>query len=124
MIDSNLILQDPEGIQKAAKDKGIDIDVKSIAALVTRYKDHALDVQKLREERNEIVKKVQGTKPEEKQKFIEEGRKIKEQLDEREGAMKELHDQVHGLLASIPNPSKPDVKVGKNDTENDMIKTV
>jgi seryl-tRNA synthetase len=124
MIDANLILKDPEVIQKAAKDKGVVIDVKSIAALVNRYKDHMIDVQKIREERNEVVKKVQSSTPEEKKKYIDEGRKIKEQLDEREDAMKKLHDEMHTLLTSIPNPSKPDVKVGKNDTENDVIKTV
>lgn len=124
MIDANLLLKDPQGVQKAAKDKGITIDATSIAALVNRYKEHLLDVQKLREERNEIVKKVQRSTPEEKQKYIEEGRKIKEQLDEREQAMKDLHDQMHNLLASIPNPSKPDVKVGKDDSENDVIKIV
>ncbi len=124
MIDANLLLKDPDAVQKAAKDKGITIDAKSIAALVNRYKDHLLDVQKLREERNEIVKKVQSSTPEKKQQLIEEGRKIKEQLDERESAMKVLHDQMHSLLTAIPNPSKPDVKVGKDDSENDVIKTV
>jgi seryl-tRNA synthetase len=38
--------------------------------------------------------------------------------------MKVLHDQMHSLLTAIPNPSKPDVKVGKDDSENDVIKTV
>lgn len=124
MIDVNVLLKDPEGVQKAALAKGITVDAKSIAALVNRFKEHLLDVQKLREERNEVVKKVQRSDPLSKQQYIEEGRKIKEQLDEREQAMKDLHDQMHALLASIPNPSKSDVKVGKDDSENDVVKTV
>ena len=124
MIDANLILENPEAIAKAARDKGVELDAKSIAALVGRYKEHLLDVQKIREERNEVVKKVQSASPEDRANFIDQGRVIKEQLDEKEVAMKKLHLEMHGLLASIPNPSKPDVKVGKNDTENDVIKTV
>ena len=124
MIDANLILEKPDEIAKAAKDKGVEIDVRSVAALVKRFKDHMIDVQKLREERNEVVKKVQSATPEDRPKFIEEGKRIKEQLEEREEAMKKLHHEMHTLLASIPNPAKPDVKVGKDDKENDVIKTV
>ena len=37
--------------------------------------------------------------------------------------MKEYEEDLKKLLLQIPNPPKEDVKVGKNDTENDIVKT-
>jgi seryl-tRNA synthetase len=122
MIDVNLVLENPEIITKAAADKGVKLDAEALAVKVNAYKDVFVSVQKLREERNKFTKVVSTAKPDERQKLIEEGKKLKVTLDKKEEELKKLHDAIHPLLLTIPNPAKPDVKVGKNDTENDVIR--
>ena len=123
MIDVNLVLEHPEKIKKAAADKGIIIDAEALVKKVTAYKDVFVEVQNLREERNKFAKAVSTAKPEERQSLIEKGKKLKEKLDKKEDELRMMHEGIHPILMTIPNPAKSDVKVGKDDTENDVIRT-
>ena len=80
------------------------------------------EVQKLREERNKSAKEVAMAKPEERKVLIDKGKTLKIELDKKEEALKNLQDSIKPLILAIPNPPKQDVKIGKNDTENDVVK--
>lgn len=112
MINVTLILENPEQVAEAAKNKGITLDITSIKLLVTQHKDLLIKVQKLREERNKIAKS----------RDIEAGKQIKQELEKEEEALKKSHENLHALLATIPNLPKSDVKVGKDESENEVIK--
>ncbi len=122
MIDITRVLENPEQIQQAAADKGVVLNAKDLVKKVTKYKKAFTEVQKLREERNKFTKVVSTAKPEERAGLIEQGKKLRVELETKEVALKKLDEDLQPLLATIPNPAKPDVKVGKNDTENDVIR--
>ena len=121
MLDIKYIRQNPEKVEKAAKDKGVDIDVKKVLELDSKYRDLDLEVQKLREERNANASQIKG-KPTEEQ--IKKGQEIKQKLEGLEKSLTEGYEKLRTELLKIPNPAKDDVKVGKNDTENDVIRKV
>ncbi|HSX09428.1 MAG TPA: serine--tRNA ligase [Candidatus Saccharimonadales bacterium] len=121
MVDINRIRANPQDIQKAAAAKGVTVDIDKVIELDDQFQSLQREVQKLREERNSFSKKITG-KPTPEQ--AEEGKKIKEELDKRETIFAAVQVEFLTLLQSIPNPSKPDVKVGKDDSENEVIKTV
>lgn len=121
MLDINRIRQNPQEIKEAARAKGVTVDTETLLKLDEQVQSIGREVQKLREERNAIAKSITG-KPTPEQ--IESGKKVKEQLEVKEGALNEVETQLKQILLSIPNPSKPDVKVGKDDSENEVIKTV
>ena len=58
MIDIKLLRENPEKVQKAAKSKGIDVDVSHILEIDKKYRELSLTVQKLREERNQYAKEL------------------------------------------------------------------
>lgn len=122
MLDVTYVLENPEKIQKAAADKGVSVNIAEITKKVTTYKELLTEVQKLREERNKFAKEVGSAIADKRQALIEQGKKGKAELDTKEELLKKLHDEMHPLLISLPNPAKDDVKVGKDDTENDVIR--
>jgi seryl-tRNA synthetase len=121
MIDVNLIRDNPQLVQKAAKDKNVDIDIKHVLEIDKKYKELLTVSQKLREERNTFTQSTKG-KPTQEQ--IEKGRDLKEKLEKEEFALKAVSEELRTELLKIPNPAKSDVKVGKNDGENDVIRKV
>ncbi len=123
MLDINVILENPQKIKESAADKGVSLDIDAIMKIVSEYRNVLIEVQKLREEKNKFAKAVAQAVNGERSKIIEEGKKVKIALDDKEEQLKKLHDQIHPLLTSIPNPAKSDVKVGKDDKENDVIRT-
>lgn len=113
MIDTTLLRDNPQKIAQAAKDKRIELNTEHIAHIDAEYRKVLVDVQTLRESRNRFAK----------DRDIEAGKRIKGELDQKEKALEALKQELDTLLLTIPNPAKDDVKVGKDDTENDVIRT-
>lgn len=120
MLDIKFIRENPEAVKKGAKAKNVDIDVEKIIALDANYLKALTAVENLREERNLLSSQIKG-KPTDEQ--IKSGLQLKNDLEEKEKLMKEYEEDLKKLLLQIPNSPKEDVKVGKNDTENDIVKT-
>src|SRR3990167_8579827 len=106
MLDIKFIRENKELVAKAAKDKGVKVDIDEVVLNTVK--------QKLQEERNKIAQ----------EKNIEKGKKIKQQLSALEKELTPLEKDLEKLLLEIPNPAKPDVKVGKDETENEVIRKV
>ncbi len=121
MLDIKFIRENPKLIQKGAKDKGVDIDVDKILSVDLDYRNSLGEVQVIREKRNKLAVQIKG-KPTEEQ--IKTGTKLKNDLEEKEEKLKKLEEELNKELSKIPNPAKIDVKVGKNDTENDVLRKV
>lgn len=121
MLDIKFIRENPKLVQKGAKDKGVDIDVDKILSVDLDYRNSLGEVQVIREKRNKLAVQIKG-KPTEEQ--IKMGTKLKNDLEEKEEKLKKLEEELNKELSKIPNPAKIDVKVGKNDTENDVLRKV
>ena len=121
MLDIKFIRENPEKVQKAAKDKGIDININDVLKTYLNFQEFSSTVQKLREKRNLLTSEIKG-KPTLEQ--LSEGKKVKEELQRAELSLKTFEENLNAQLLQIPNPAKDDVKVGKNDTENEVLRKV
>src|SRR3989338_6317021 len=106
MIDIKFLRENPEKIQKAAKDKNVDINVGHILEIDKKHRELSIAVQKLREERNILTASMKG-KPTPQQ--IEKGKALKEKLEKEENSLKTVGEELKIELYKIPNPAKPDV---------------
>ena len=123
MLDLNFIIENPDKVKEAVKNKNLTADVDLILEKVEEWKKISLEVQKLREERNVVAKQVQNAINGKKAEIIDHGKRIKQELEEKEKILKKLHDEdLHPLLISLPNPPKDDVKVGKDESMNEVIR--
>lgn len=114
MLDIKFIRENSDKVTTSAKDKGVDVDVVKIIEIDTEYRALSTKLQELFAARNVAAK----------ERDIEKGKSLKSEIDQHEGRSVELKQELDELLYSIPNLAKDDVKVGKNDTENDVVKTV
>jgi seryl-tRNA synthetase len=112
MLDIKYIRENPTTVQKAAAAKGVTMDMQEVIRLDEALRASNLTIQKLREERNLAAK----------QRDIEKGKALKEKLENKEKEAQELEAKLQVMLVNIPNPAKPDVKIGKDDSENEVIK--
>lgn len=119
MLDIKFIRENASKVQKAAKDKGIDIDISHVLKIDDKYRELSMEVQKLREERNVHSSSIKG-KPTEEQ--IKKGQDIKEKIEKLDAALSAVSEELNTWLFKIPNPAKDDVKFGKDDTENDVVR--
>lgn len=121
MLDIKFIRENPQVVQKAGKDKGIDMDINHVLEIDAKYRELSISVQKLREERNLLTSGMKG-KPTDVQ--IEKGKTLKDKLEKVEHALNAVQQEVHEWLLKIPNPPADDVPIGKDETGNKEIKKV
>lgn len=113
MLDLKFIRENQETVVQGALKKGITVDVLKILELDTKYREISTEIQTLQAKRNIAAK----------ERNIEEGKKIKEELDKIEGGLKNLKEQLDEELFKIPNLPLPEVPVGGED-DFEIIKTV
>ncbi|GAB2217136.1 hypothetical protein Droror1_Dr00000298 [Drosera rotundifolia] len=74
------------------------------------------EVERLRGERNAVANKMKGKlDPSERQKLIEEGKNLKDELAVLEEDLLKLTDELQQEALSIPNMTHPDVPIGGED---------
>lgn len=110
MLDINFIRENLDLVEKSAKEKGYQIDIKAVIAKDDERRNALQEVEALRRERNEIAAKMKGGKPD--PKLIEDGKKVKAKLAELESNLDEIEKAHKTLLRSIPNIIFEDVPLG------------
>src|SRR3989344_379992 len=121
MIDIKLIRENPEKVKSAAESKNIHIDMEAILNQDKKVRELMAEIQQLRGERNELTHGIQG-KPTEEQIF--NGKQLREKIQKQETHLSVFENDLNVRLRDLPAIPKDDVKVGKDDTENDVIRTV
>lgn len=114
MLDIKFIRENPSLVQKKARDKNIVINVDHLLHLDNEYRKLATEVQQLQQQRNQYAKEQNR----------EKGKEIKTILEKKEHDLSDLKEEVEQEFLKVPNPAKDDVKIGKDDNENDVIRTV
>lgn len=114
MLDIKYIRENPSKTAKAAKDKGINVDIDHIIKIDSKYRELSLIVQNLREERNRAAKSQN----------IEVGKKLKIELEKEENALKAVEEELRQWLLKVPNPAADDVPIGSDETGNKEIRKV
>lgn len=125
MLDPNLIRTQPEFVKEGIKNKGSD------PALVDKFleidkvrRELIKEIDELRHQRRElsesIGKKLKNGEPVEG--IREEVRLLGDRIDEKERELEEIEKQYKEILLSIPNLPYKSVPVGKDETENVVLR--
>jgi len=122
MIDINLLRQQPELVKKALENRQKDSSIlNNIIDLDKKYRQILSEVENVRAKQNQISKSISG-KPSDEQ--IATGKDLKNQLKSLEEKLTTAETDLNVLLEEIPNLPADDVLVGKDDSENVVMKTV
>lgn len=112
MMDINYIRENIETVKKAVKDKGLIVDIDGLLEVDKKRRELIVKVDDLRAKRNIVSK----------EKNIEEGKKIKEQLNVLEDELKTEEEQFKKLMLFVPNIPSSDSPIGPNSDSNLEIK--
>lgn len=112
MLDINFIRQNTEKVREGIKNKGFNPELVD-RALESNEKRLQLiiSIEQLRQARNKLQRDE-----------VEKGREIKEKLKDLEPHLDIVEKELKNILLDIPNIPAEDVPVGKDETENVVIK--
>ncbi len=124
MIDIKDLRENPEKYRKGAADKNVKVDLDLILDLDGKQRAAQQEFEKLRAEQNAASQLIGKTKdPEEKKRLIQRAQvELKSFVKEAEDKARDLDNQLQPLLLQIPQPADSDVPVGKDASENVIVK--
>ena len=120
MLDVKFIRENLALVEKSTKEKGYKINVQEVLDLDEKRKKELLKVEELRKKRNEIAGKMKGGKP--APELIVEGKRIKEELVEKEQALSQVENKINEVLKGIPNVIFDDVPLGGEECSVEVKK--
>ena len=115
--------ENPEILYESQKRRGLSTDIVDRAIeLDRRWREKLKEVNQLRKRRNEFARMVKDAKGEEREKIIQEAKRISDLVKAADEELKRIEKELESVLLSIPNILHESVPVGKDDTENVPVK--
>lgn len=126
MHDLKAIRQDPAAFDKAMKRRGLEPQSPAILALDTEHRSILTELQTLQTERNEKSKNIGQIKAKggNADDLMEEVNNIKIRMTKLEEQERGHADQLHNLLASLPNVQDVSIPDGPDEEHNVEIRKV
>ena len=125
MIDIKELKSRYDEIKKNIADRYMNVDLDAIIAIQDERYTILQEVEVLRAKRNENAAKMKGKIEQSlRAELIEEGKRIKASLQEKEERLSELDALFMEKARTIPNYASPKAPVGKEDKDSLAIKFV
>ena len=114
------IREQRELVERSAREKGYQIDIEELLELDDKRKKELTEVEKLRQERNEVAAQMKGGKPE--PELIEKGKKIKAELAEKQEKLDKTEKLLRDSIKGVPNVIFEDVPLGGEEDSVEVKK--
>lgn len=112
MIDPKLLRERPDYIKDVCRVKNAAVDIDLVLSLDAKRRDLSGKLDEV----NRARKEAAGTKD------IEAGKRLKQEASVLEKEVATVEEELNPLLLNIPNPPSEDTPVGKDDTENVILR--
>ena len=113
MLDIQFIRENPEKVKKGVAAKQLDPKlVDGVIELDAKRRQLLGETERLRAEKNAAAK----------EQNVEAGKKVKAELQKKEPELKKLEKEYTQALLQIPNLPAKDVKVGKDERDNETLR--
>lgn len=114
MIDLKFLREQTEKLKEVCRQKNVALDIDAILNLDTKRRELSGKLDELNRLRNDAAKS----------KDIEAGKRLKQEGIALEAELAVVTGELDPLLLKIPNPPSDDTPVGKDDSENVVIRKV
>jgi seryl-tRNA synthetase len=119
MLDINFIRENPKKVKEACKNKNVNIDVDRVLALDKGKRELMTEMEALKAEQNKISR---GGK--DNLALISQAKEIKGKIKDMEPELEKIDAELKSMLLMLPNIPFGDVPVGKDDSENVVLRKV
>jgi len=118
MIDIKYIIQNAEAVKKNVLDRHVACNIDHLISLYNEKNKLQIEVDQLRNRRNQISGMIKSASDETRSALIEESKQIKESLSVREPKLSGITQRYITELGKVPNITHPASPHGKDDSEN------
>ena len=125
MLDYKFIKDNLEAVKENIKNRNMVADADVVVKLYDERTSLTTKLQNLQQKRNQNAASMkQKLDDETRQKYIADGKSIKDDIAETEKELAETETALDAAARKIPNMANPAAPVGKVDTENLEVKKV
>lgn len=124
MIDLKHLRENQDFYRKGFAKKQVQVDIPKILELDEKHRHLIQEVENLRSEKNKVSKEIPTLSDSEKKEKITEMKELGERLNTLEVDMNKIFVQLKELLIIAPNPPHESVLEGRDDEDNQVIRTV
>jgi seryl-tRNA synthetase len=124
MLDTQFIRDHLDAVKQNCANRNVTADVDGVVRLDDHRRELLQQTQLLQQRQNELTKLIPPEKDKDKKQALkEEGRELREKVSQLEVRTAAIQEELHTLLVQIPNMTHPDAPVGKEATDNKVIRT-
>ncbi len=124
MLDRKLIRTHPDSVQKGITAKGYSFDVGRFLRADTSVRSLQNGIEKIQAEKNEASRKILSLSASEKKKLLTSLRKLDASFVRQKAELERAEAVLEQLERELPNLPLPDVKVGNNESDNEILREV
>ncbi|MCS7011971.1 MAG: serine--tRNA ligase [Anaerolineales bacterium] len=126
MLDLNLIREQPEHVRQSLRNRQMEAGiVDTILSLDERRRALLTEVEALKAERNAVSKEIGRMKdPLERQAKIDTMRAVGDRIASLDRQVNAVEEELRAAIAALPNLPDPRTPIGKDESENVVVKTV
>ncbi len=120
MIDIKLLRNNPEKVSAFLKDRNAEVDLQKILDLDEMRKEIIFELDQIKQQRNENSGKIGQGKvdPEQKQRLMEETRRLGYEIKTGDAKLRNLTDDIHHRMLTIPNSLHESTPIGQSEEDN------
>ncbi len=122
MLDIKLIRESPEVVRQALEKRGNTFALENILETDEHHRHLLRQVELLRSQHNQVSKQL-GTTKEKPPQLIAEMRKLGEQISALQQETSQVKADLESLLLELPNIPHPSVPLGKNESNNIVVRS-
>jgi seryl-tRNA synthetase len=125
MLDIKLIREQPQVVKEALQKRQMETTiVDQVMTIDAQRRKILVEVETLKAERNAVSKEISQSKnPKEREIKITAMREVGEQISTLDEKVQRVDEELNKLIAIIPNIPDADVPIGKDETQNPVVKT-
>ncbi|QNN64987.1 serine--tRNA ligase [Sphingomonas rhizophila] len=123
MLGMDFIKSNRADVERAIRDKGVDVDLDALLALDAEVRGAKGEIEALRASRNAISARFKDASPDERAALGAEAKAAGARAGELEGALAGKEDELRGLLMKLPGIPWEGAPVGPNEDSNVVIRT-
>ncbi len=123
MLDLRFIREHADEVRAALAKLNTTAPIDEILELDRQRRDLLRESEALKHRRNVVSKEI-GRMKQKDQALIEEMRQVGARIKNLDGRLSEVEEELDNLLLLVPNMPDPSVPVGRDESENVVVRTV
>jgi len=125
MLDIHFIKEHLDEVRQNIKDRFMNADADLVVSLYERRNSLLRETEDARRSRNENAQKMKvPLSAAERAVLIEEGKRLKEEIAQKESELEQIEESFATEMAKIPNMAHPSAPRGKEEKDNLEVKRI